>query len=106
MERRKKEAEIRARLKRNLDESSEECKRKYDEINRKWPILLLSDDPVNVHYQMQILNEQCLDVLAKKDAVIEEIRKELVRADDKYFEDQQMQEIDIKLLMDRIDTQV
>ena len=106
IDRRKKANEIREHLIRQLNESANECKQRYDVINERWSLLLESNDPLDINIEMEMQKKKCDEVLAKKDAVIDELKRELQNADDKYFEDQKKQKDDIKLLIERIENQV
>lgn len=89
-----------------LEKSDEECMSRYKEINEKWSGILASKDPLDIHAAMEAQNAKCLEIMAKKDAVISELQKELENADLKFFNDQTAQNEDIDILIDRIDKQV
>lgn len=106
LQRRKEEKEIRRSLLKMLEESDEECMRRYTEINEKWSSILASKDPLDIHAAMEDQNAKCLAIMAEKDAVIAELQKELENADLKFLNDQIAQNEDIDVLIDRIDKQV
>lgn len=106
LQRRKEEQEIRKTLLRKLEEDDQECMRRYKVINEKWSSILASKDPLDIHAEMEAQNAKCLEIMARKDAVIEELRQELENADLKFVHDQQSQNEDIDLLIDRMDNQV
>lgn len=66
----------------------------------------MSNDPLDINGEMLLQKDKCDEVLAKKDQVIAELKEELRKADNKYFDDQKKQKDDIKLLIERIENQV
>lgn len=106
LQRRKEQQEIRQSLLRMLEENDEECMKRYKEINEKWSGILVSKDPLDIHAAMEAQNVKCLEIMAKKDAVIAELQKEIENADLKFVNDQATQNEDIDILIDRIDKQV
>ncbi|XP_012279027.1 dynein regulatory complex protein 1 [Orussus abietinus] len=106
VQRRKDEAALRKKLLNKLEEVASDCLGKYNVINKKWEEVLGFDDPLNIHHEMQAQNAKCLEVLAEKDAVIDELKKELENADIKFAADQRKQIDNINLLIERIDSQV
>lgn len=106
MERRKTTKEVRGTLLRQLDESARECQQRYEIINERWAGILQSNDPLDINEEMEQQKEKCDEVLAQKDALIEQLKMELQKADDKYFDDQRRQKNDISLLIERIENQV
>lgn len=106
LERRRKEQEIRKTLLKKLEEDEEECMARYKVINEKWSGILASKDPLDIHAEMQAQSAKCLEVIARKDAVIEELRRELEEADVRFVDDQKNQNVDIDLLIERMDNQV
>ncbi|XP_008212645.1 dynein regulatory complex protein 1 [Nasonia vitripennis] len=106
IERRREASKIREKLLKRLEESADECKKRYDLINERWPLILESNDPLDINSEMESQKEKCDEVLAKKDKVIAELKEELRKADDKYSDDQRKQKDDIKLLIERIENQM
>lgn len=106
LERRRKTQEIRKTLLKELEENEEECMRRYKTINEKWSGILASKDPLDIHAEMEAQNVKCLEIMARKDAVIAQLRQELENADVKFVNDQKNQNEDIDLLIDRMDNQV
>lgn len=105
-ERRREAQEIRRTLLRKLEEDNEECMRRYREINEKWSNILASKDPLDIHAEMEAQNARCMEIMARKEAVIAELRQELENADLKFVNDQKSQNEDIDLLINRMDNQV
>jgi len=93
-------------LLRKLEEDDQECMRRYKVINEKWSSILASKDPLDIHAEMEAQNAKCLEIMARKDAIIAELRHELENADLKFVNDQQNQNEDIDFLIDRMDNQV
>lgn len=106
LQRRNNEQEIRKMLLQKLEEDDEECTRRYKEINDKWSSILASKDPLDIHAEMEAQNAKCLEIIARKDAVIGKLRQELENADLQFVTDQKNQNEDIDLLTDRMDKQV
>ncbi|KAG8034601.1 hypothetical protein G9C98_007677 [Cotesia typhae] len=97
---------IRKNLFEKLEAELKDSLEKYEEINSKWPQLLQSKDPLDIHDGIHSQNEKCQKVLAQKDVIIGELKKALENADIKFAEDQKKQDEDIDILIDRIDSQV
>ncbi|KAJ8681141.1 hypothetical protein QAD02_016928 [Eretmocerus hayati] len=89
-----------------LDKSSDECRIQYDMMSDKWHSMLDSNDPLEIKYAMESQKRKCEEILAKKDAGIAELKRELQYADDRYYEDQRKQKEDIILLTERIENQI
>lgn len=89
-----------------LEEDDAECTRRYKEINDKWSSILASKDPLNIYAELEAQNVKCLEIMARKNAVIAELRQELENADLQFINDQKTQNEDIDLLIDRMDKQV
>lgn len=106
IERRREANKIREKLLKRLEESADECKKRYDVINERWSAILESNDPLDINSGMESQKEKCYEVLGRKDQVIAELKEELRKAEDKYFDDQKKQKDDIKLLIERIENQV
>ncbi|XP_019886225.2 dynein regulatory complex protein 1 [Ooceraea biroi] len=106
LQRRKEEQEIRKALLKTLEEDDQECMRKYKEINERWSSILASKDPLDIHAEMESQNARCMEIMARKDAVIAELQQELENADLKFLNDQKTQNEDIDLLVDRMDSQI
>lgn len=106
LQRRSKEQELRKTLLQKLEEEDEECTRRYKEINNKWSSILASKNPLDIHAEMEAQNAKCLEIMARKDAVIAELRQELENADRQFINDQKSQNEDIDLLIERMDKQV
>nr|XP_012229395.1 PREDICTED: dynein regulatory complex protein 1 [Linepithema humile] len=106
LQRRREEQEIRKMLLRKLEEDDQECMKRYKVINEKWASILASKDPLDIHAEMEAQNAKCLEIMARKDAVIAELRQELENADLKFVDDQQSQNEDIDSLIDRMDNQM
>ncbi|XP_014235339.1 dynein regulatory complex protein 1 [Trichogramma pretiosum] len=106
LERRREAAEIQEQLLQRLEASASECRVLYDVISERWPAILASNDPLDINGEMDWQRDKCEEVLAKKDAIILELKEALRKADDKYFEDQRRQKDDIRLLIERIENQI
>ena len=49
---------------------------------------------------------KCAELIAQKDMLIKELRKELKLADERFDEDQMKQKEDLRILAERIDNQI
>ncbi|XP_017788469.1 PREDICTED: dynein regulatory complex protein 1 [Habropoda laboriosa] len=106
LQRRKEMQEKRQSLLQVLEEENEKCMENYRDIMEKWPEILASKDPIDIHDELEIQNSKCLEMLAKKDALIAELKEELEEADLKYVEDVNKQKEDIDLLIERTENQI
>lgn len=52
------------------------------------------------------LTERCMEVIAKKDSIIEDLKKELEEADLNFVRNLERQEEEINILVDRINQQI
>lgn len=106
LERRTKANQIRGDLLRRLEENAEDCRNRYDVINAQWSSILESNDPLDIDAEMEAQKLKCDEVLDKKNAAIAELKEAIKKADEKYFEDQDRQRDDIRLIIERIEHQV
>ncbi|KAG5313008.1 DRC1 protein, partial [Pseudoatta argentina] len=106
LQRRREAQEIRRKLLKQLEEDDKECMERYQKINEKWSNILASKDPLDIHAEMKAQNAKCLEILERKDAVIEQLQEELENADLKFVNDQKSQNEDVDLLINRVDNQM
>ncbi|KAL2712095.1 dynein regulatory complex protein 1 [Vespula squamosa] len=106
LERRKEAQETREALLEKLERDNEECMSKYKEIDEKWSDIFASKDPLDIEEKMMRQNDKCLELLAKKDAIITGLKAELENADLRFAEDLKKQNEDIDVLVERIDRQL
>ncbi|EGI68113.1 UPF0407 protein [Acromyrmex echinatior] len=106
LQRRREAQEIRRKLLKQLEEDDKECMERYRKINEKWSNILASKDPLDIHAEMEAQNAKCMEILERKDAVIEQLQEELENADLKFVNDQKSQNEDIDLLINRVDNQM
>ncbi|CAL7946984.1 unnamed protein product [Xylocopa violacea] len=106
LQRRKEIQQKRERLLEILEEEDKKCMEKYREITEKWPGILASNDPIDIHDELKSQNSKCLEILEKKDALIAELKEELENADLQYAEDVKKQNEDIDLLIERMENQI
>ncbi|XP_020710437.2 dynein regulatory complex protein 1 [Athalia rosae] len=104
--RRNEESQVRRKLLAQLEEEAKESMEKYHEINAKWTNILASKDPLDIHCEMKAQNTKCLEILKEKDQLISDLKHVLEDTDLKFATDQQKQNDDINLLMERIDNQI
>ncbi|XP_034182082.1 dynein regulatory complex protein 1 [Osmia lignaria lignaria] len=105
LQRRKEMKETRERLLKMLEEEDKNCMQKYREITEKWPSIVASKDPLDIHNELEAQNVKCNEILEKKDALIAQLKQELENADIKYEEDVKNQNADIDLLIERMENQ-
>lgn len=98
--------EKRERLLEVLEEEDKKCTEKYREITEKWPVILASKHPLDIHEELESQNAKCLEILEKKDELIAELKQELDNADLQYAEDVNKQNEEIDLLIERMENQV
>ena len=78
----------------------------YQEVNSKWEVILASNDPLDLYHAIEQQKVKCAELIAQKDMLISELKKELKNADERFDKDQKKQKEDLWLLAERIDTQV
>lgn len=106
LQRRKETKDIREKLLTLIEEEDKECMMKYHKISEKWPSILASKDPLDIHNQLDAQNTQCLEILEKKDTLIAELKKELGNADLQFAEDVKKQTEDVDMIIERMENQV
>lgn len=106
LQRRKEMQEKREELLKVIEEESQRSMEKYHEITEKWPDILASKHPLDIHDELEKQNTKCLEILKQKDALITELKQELDNADLQYAEDVKKQNEDIDLLIERMENQV
>ncbi|XP_062565313.1 dynein regulatory complex protein 1 homolog [Armigeres subalbatus] len=106
VERRVKEAEIREELLEKLQTESAEAVARFDSISEKWSELKELKDPMGVNDELQLQKDRIHDLMNQKDIIIDECRKELKLADERYTRDLLKQTTDIHSLVERVDSQI
>lgn len=106
LQRRKEMQEKREELLKVIEEEGQRSIEKYHEITRKWPDILASKHPLDIHDELEKQNAKCLEILKQKDALITELKQELDNADLQYAEDVKKQNEDIDLLIERMENQI
>ncbi|XP_058837079.1 dynein regulatory complex protein 1 homolog isoform X2 [Topomyia yanbarensis] len=106
VERRVKEAEIREELLEKLHIETDEALTKFESIFEKWSELKALKDPMGINDELQLQKERIQDLMEQKDKIIDECRKELKAADDRYTRDLLKQTTDIHSLVERVDNQI
>ncbi|KOX80024.1 hypothetical protein WN51_06436 [Melipona quadrifasciata] len=106
LQRRKEMQEKREELLKVIEEEGQRSIEKYHEITRKWPDILASKHPLDIHDELEKQNAKCLEILKQKDALITELKQELDNADLQYTEDVKKQNEDIDLLIERMENQI
>ncbi|XP_043510116.1 dynein regulatory complex protein 1 isoform X2 [Frieseomelitta varia] len=106
LQRRKEMQEKREELLKVIEEEGQKSMEKYHEITEKWPDILASKHPLDIHDELEKQNTKCLEILEQKDALIAELKQELDNADLQYTEDVKKQNEDIDLLIERMENQI
>ncbi|XP_058465651.1 dynein regulatory complex protein 1 homolog isoform X2 [Malaya genurostris] len=106
VERRVKEAEIREELLETLHIETDEAVAKFETISEKWMELKKVKDPMGINDELQVQKECIQTLMKQKDNIIDECRKELKAADDRYTRDLLKQTTYIHSLVERVDNQI
>ncbi|KAF7997564.1 hypothetical protein HCN44_006135 [Aphidius gifuensis] len=98
---------VRSNLLERLKKEAEISTKKYQEIEKQWSSILELNDPLDIYNEIELQkNERCTKLLAQKDVIIDELKKEIKNADEIFQQDQKQQSDEINLLIERIDTQI
>nr|CAD7426698.1 unnamed protein product [Timema monikensis] len=89
-----------------LDQELVASAQKLEEINARWEGILGTNDPLDLYHDIHHQRVKCSELMSQKDQLIQELRKELHLADDRFMRDQRRQKQDLGLLCERIDQQV
>nr|CAD7263803.1 unnamed protein product [Timema shepardi] len=89
-----------------LDQELVAGAQKLEEINARWKGILETNDPLDLYHDIHHQRVKCSELMSQKDQLIQELRKELHLADDRFMRDQRRQKQDLGLLCERIDQQV
>lgn len=103
IDRRADEAQLREELLEKLNAESEAAAEKFQDISVKWSELEAVKDPFNMHEGLQEQKERIQELTRQKDDIIKECWKELTKADERYYQDQEKQASDIVCLVERVD---
>ncbi|XP_055695104.1 dynein regulatory complex protein 1 homolog [Lutzomyia longipalpis] len=103
IDRRADEAQLRDELLEKLNAESETATEKFQEISAKWEELEQVKDPFNMHEGLEEQKGRIRELTRQKDDIIKECWKELKKADERYYEDQEKQAADIVCLVERVD---
>ncbi|XP_013179690.1 PREDICTED: dynein regulatory complex protein 1 [Papilio xuthus] len=83
-----------------------EAQIQYDAITSNWDAMLKIKDPLDIDVEISEQRKKCDALLEQKNKLIEDLKLELKRTDDAYYEDLDKQDKEIKELSDRIEKQV
>ncbi|XP_053686319.1 dynein regulatory complex protein 1 homolog [Sabethes cyaneus] len=106
VERRIKEAEIREDLLETLHGETVEAVARFECISEKWKELKELKDPMCINDELHLQKLRIQDLMEQKDIIIDECRKELNAADERYTKDLIKQTADIHSLVERVDDQI
>ncbi|KAF9805264.1 hypothetical protein SFRURICE_014015 [Spodoptera frugiperda] len=89
-----------------IEEEAAEAQTQYEAISENWDKMLEIKDPLDIDAEMKEQKKKCDALLTQKDALIAELKSDLKRMDEAYYEDLEKQDHDIKELSDRIEKQI
>ncbi|KAF9416793.1 hypothetical protein HW555_005923 [Spodoptera exigua] len=89
-----------------IEDEANEAQIQYEAISENWEKMLEIKDPLDIDAEMKEQKKKCDALLAQKDALIAELKSDLKKMDEGYYEDLEKQDNDIKELSDRIEKQV
>ncbi|CAH0694618.1 unnamed protein product [Spodoptera exigua] len=89
-----------------IEDEANEAQVQYEAISENWEKMLEIKDPLDIDAEMKEQKKKCDALLAQKDALIAELKSDLKKMDEGYYEDLEKQDNDIKELSDRIEKQV
>ncbi|XP_077301079.1 dynein regulatory complex protein 1-like [Arctopsyche grandis] len=100
------EAKKRQELLGKLEAEANLAQEKFEEISSQWSIIIDMNDPLDIEEEINLQKQRCYDLIVQKNDIISELKKELKKADETFYKDLKKQLNDIKLLGERIDSQV
>ncbi|XP_052756907.1 dynein regulatory complex protein 1 isoform X2 [Galleria mellonella] len=89
-----------------IEEEAADAQLQYEAITSNWDVMLTIKDPLDIDMEIKAQKQKCDDLLAQKNSLIDELKSDLKRMDEAYYEDLDKQDKDIKELSDRIEKQV
>ncbi|KPJ18758.1 Coiled-coil domain-containing protein 164 [Papilio machaon] len=89
-----------------IEEEAAEAQIQYDAITSNWDAMLKIKDPLDIDLEISEQRKKCDALLEQKNKLIEDLKLELKRTDEAYYEDLDKQDKEIKELSDRIEKQV
>ncbi|XP_075980358.1 dynein regulatory complex protein 1-like [Anticarsia gemmatalis] len=89
-----------------IEEEAAAAQLQYDTISAHWDHILSVKDPLDIDAEMKEQKKKCDALLQQKDDLIAQVKSDLKRMDEAYYEDLDKQDKDIKELSDRIEKQV
>lgn len=78
---------------------------RYTEIMEKWTELEEIKEPMGLYEQLETQKNRIKELMQQKDGVIKECQEEIQRVDERYYLDQDRQDLDISCLVERIDSE-
>ncbi|CAH0589032.1 unnamed protein product [Chrysodeixis includens] len=89
-----------------IEGEANDAQLQYDAISANWEHMLSIKDPLDIDAEMKEQKKKCDKLLAQKDTLIAELKANLKKMDEDYYEDLDKQDKDIKELSDRIEKQI
>lgn len=89
----------------DLEKESVEAMARYTEIMEKWTELEEVKEPMGLYEQLETQKVRIKELMQQKDDVIKQCQEEIQRVDDRYYLDQDRQDLDISSLVERIDAE-
>lgn len=106
IDRRRDERNIRDNLHNDLQDESIEAEVKFMDLKKRWVELIGYKDPMGLYEGLEYQKSKINNLMAQKNAVIQQLHDALDKSDERYYTDQEKQDGDIGCLIERIDCQV
>jgi dynein regulatory complex protein 1 len=105
-DRREREGIGKEKLLKQLEEEAEEAAAMFNEIASKWSGIMKYNDPLHINEDIGSQKERCDEVIRQKDAIINDLKEKLRKAEINFAIDQRRQIEDINSITRRIENQV
>ncbi|CAH4029957.1 unnamed protein product [Pieris brassicae] len=89
-----------------IESEANEAQIQYEVITSTWDAMLQIKDPLDIDAAIKEQKEKCDNLLDQKNELIADLKNELKRMDESYYEDLEKQDNDIKELSDRVEKQL
>ncbi|KAJ3617432.1 hypothetical protein MTP99_007154 [Tenebrio molitor] len=105
-DRREREGIGKEKLLKQLEEEAEEAAAMFNEIASKWSGIMKYNDPLHINEDIGSQKERCDEVIRQKDAIINDLKEKLRKAEINFAIDQRRQIEDINSITRRIENQI
>ncbi|CAG4952000.1 unnamed protein product [Colias eurytheme] len=89
-----------------IEAEANEAQIQYEAITANWDEMLKIRDPLDIDAAIKEQKQRCDELLEQKNNLIADLKLELKRMDESYYEDLEKQDNDIKELSERIEKQI